>query len=561
MDCREMIISEEYIDLIVNSAYYDINNIGRGCYVNVNENIINLYIPKEGNPPLSLDFYSYEGIPKLYTVLEETANVSESIFAQIQNRQQLDGEGILLGFVDTGITYESPAFRNLDGSSRIQYIWDQTVDGAPPDGFLYGSEYDKRQIDEALRAINPKELVPSFDNNGHGTFIASIACGSEESVNGLTGIAPKADIAVVKLKEAKQYLKEFFLISEEISHPVYQENDIILGLKYLEEKARAQGKVLVVCFALGSNNGNFASLPFLATYIEYLSGGKNYITIGTGGEANKRHHYSGNISAGETREIEIRTSGNNTGFWLELWGKEPDIYSVGITSPGGDIIDKIVYEIGETQEYNFIFEKTKVTVDYLLYGTRDETPLIIIRMSTPSDGVWKIQLNGERVLSGNINAFLPLQQFVQGETYFLESDPYRTLVSPAAAEDGFTVGAYDTRTNSIFYSSGRGYPIDEYVKPDVVALGVNVLGASGRNDGTLDAYSGTGISSAIVAGCLALFLQWAIVQGNVPDVGNTIVKNFMKQSATRSDNRQYPNREWGYGAINLDEMLALFRYS
>lgn len=382
-------------------------------------------------------------------------------------------------------------------------------------------------------------------------------------VNGFGGIAPGADLAVVKLKEAKKYLKDFFLIRETnpTAQPVFQENDVMLGLKYLEQMARRENKVLVVCMALGTSTGCFSALPFISYYMDFLSEGKNYLVVGTGGEANKRHHYSGRVTEEEPGEIEIRTKGNRRGFWMEIWGEAPDIYSIGITSPGGDRIEKILYKIGETQEYDFVFEKTKITVDYLLYGSREENPLIILRMTTPSDGVWKIHLNGERVLNGTVNAFLPLVQFLEGETYFLESDPNRTLVNPAAVEGGYAVGACDVRTNSIYYASGRGYPVQNFVKPDVAAMGVRVLGASTASGGVLRACSGTGVSAAITAGGLALFLQWAVVLGNAPDVGTNIVKNFMRQGADRSDSRTYPNREWGYGVLNVDEMFALFRYS
>lgn len=125
--------------------------------------------------------------------MEERENVSESIFAEMTNRQKLTGEGILMGFVDTGIDYRSPAFRNSDGTSRIKYIWDQSISGNTPEGYFYGSEYTKEMIDAALRAPEPEDIVPSQDINGHGTFIASVSCASEESVAGLTGIAPKAD--------------------------------------------------------------------------------------------------------------------------------------------------------------------------------------------------------------------------------------------------------------------------------------------------------------------------------------------------------------------------------
>lgn len=178
MDCGEMIIAEDYVDLIINSAYFDVNTLSAGCYVYVNERIVNLYVPKTGLPSLSLDYYGYESIPKLYTIMEETENVADSIAPELANRQNLDGRGILLGFVDTGIDYEGPFFRNPDGTTRIRYLWDQTIPGQAPEGFFYGSQYVKADIDEALRSPNPRDVVPSRDENGHGTYVASVACGA-----------------------------------------------------------------------------------------------------------------------------------------------------------------------------------------------------------------------------------------------------------------------------------------------------------------------------------------------------------------------------------------------
>lgn len=548
--CGTMITSEEYLDVIVNAEYFDVNLLQKGCYIFLNDQIINVYFPRETLPPLSLDDYAYEVLPKCYTMTEEIENVNESIVAELSNRQGLTGEGILIGFIDSGIDYRNNSFRNSDGTTRIKYLWDQTIDGSAPVGYFYGTEYRSQMINQALMSEDPYQIVPSVDDNGHGTYIASVAAGSENISGDFKGIAPQCDIAVVKLKQAKKYLRDFYLIREapESELAVYQENDIMLGLKYLSEIARMENKVLVVCMAIGSSLGQFGAASFLSSYINFLTRGKNFIVVATGNEANKRHHFSGKVNAESPTDIEVRTKGNNTGFWMEIWGDAPDIFSIGITSPGGDRIEKIVYKFGEVSEYNFVFEKTRVLVYYLLYGEREFSPLIVIRMLTPSDGVWKIHLNGERIIYGNVNAFLPLETFIQGETYFLGSDPDSTLVNPSSALGAITTGAYDTRNNAIYYASGRGYPEQGYVKPDIAAFGVRVLGQSNKNDGTLQAYSGTGVASAVTAGAIALFLQWAFVENNAPSIGNVIVKNFLQQAATRSDNREYPNREWGaYG--------------
>ena len=145
---------------------------------------------------------------------------------------ELYGEGVLIGFIDTGIRYEDMVFRNLDGSTRIIAIWDQTIQsGKLPEYLPYGSEYTRDMIDEALRSEHPLEIVPTMDTNGHGTFVASVACGSADAENVFMGMAPEADIAVVKLKEAKQYLRDFYFIHSDA--PCYQENDIMAAVYYL----------------------------------------------------------------------------------------------------------------------------------------------------------------------------------------------------------------------------------------------------------------------------------------------------------------------------------------
>ena len=104
-----------------------------------------------------------------------------------------------------GIDYTHPAFRNPDGTTRILSIWDQTEN--EPDLLQYGRYghiYTQRDINQALQAENPYDIVPQRDENGHGTFMAGIAAGSAGDDGGFTGAAPESSLIVVKLKPAKQ---------------------------------------------------------------------------------------------------------------------------------------------------------------------------------------------------------------------------------------------------------------------------------------------------------------------------------------------------------------------
>lgn len=85
----------------------------------------------------------------------------------------LFGEGVLIAIIDSGIDYSHPDFRNEDGSTRIEALWDQTIPGNPPEGFRIGTLYTREQINEALQTPMPQRLdiVPSTDLSGHGTHV------------------------------------------------------------------------------------------------------------------------------------------------------------------------------------------------------------------------------------------------------------------------------------------------------------------------------------------------------------------------------------------------------
>ena len=180
--CRERILSNNYYDFISNQLGVDEfeDIITEDTCIQQTEFIYNIiHVEREIAEPLTLERYSYNAIPKCYTLLDTDAMTQAGIL-QVQNYPTLNlqGSGVMIGFIDTGIDYQNPVFRNLDGSTRIAGIWDQTIQGGEsPRGLFYGTEYRREQIDEALRSNNPLQVVPSRDEDSHGTFLAIIAAG------------------------------------------------------------------------------------------------------------------------------------------------------------------------------------------------------------------------------------------------------------------------------------------------------------------------------------------------------------------------------------------------
>ena len=66
---------------------------------------------------------------------------------------------------------------------------------------LYGCQYTAGEINLALNSDNPASIVPTRDENGHGTFLASIAAGNRDEREGFSGAAPQASIAMVELNQ------------------------------------------------------------------------------------------------------------------------------------------------------------------------------------------------------------------------------------------------------------------------------------------------------------------------------------------------------------------------
>ncbi len=553
-ECRERILSNDYYDFIV-SQLGD-NEFGglitEDTCMQETEFVYNIiHVEKERADPLEFGRYSYNSIPKCYTLQDEAAMTQAGIL-QVQNYPTLNlqGSGVMIGFVDTGIDYQNPIFRNIDGSTRIAGIWDQTIqEGVPPEQFLYGTEYRREEIDAALQNANPLTVVPSTDENSHGTFLASLAAGGANEENQFIGAAPDATIAVVKLKPAKQYLKDFYEIHTDAV--CYQETDIMLGLTYLNQLATEMDLPLVICLALGTNQGGHSPLSPLSGLLEiYANLADRAIVIGAGNEANKRHHYLGLAqNVNDVKEVEIRMPSGVDGFTMELWTENPNIMKVTIVSPSGGRTPVFSVRENETQNYRFIFEGTRIAITYKLFLERSNAELIVMQFQNPTEGIWKVIVEPIQVAEGIFHMWLPMTEFLQGDVYFLEPNPDFTITEPGNTLTSITVGFYNGAQNSVAISSGRGYTRGRGIKPDFVAPGVNVTGAVLRNQ--FAERTGSSVATGITAGAAALMLEWVVYTLGFRAADSIQVRSLLTLGTERTDGETYPNRTWGYGRLNL----------
>ncbi len=564
LSCRDVIMSEDYADFLL--PYTGVGGQtdqieGEVCSQAIDYQYRQAHVLVSQMSRLSAQELGYSAFPKLFGLLDKSSLERSRIF-EVQNQPalQLKGEGVLIGFIDTGIDYTLPIFRNADGSSRIVGIWDQTAtNGTPPDSLLYGREYSKEEIDRALSSENPHDIVEQEDTSGHGTYLAGIAAGSEDVEADFIGVAPEASIAMVKLKPAKKYLRDYFQIRE--GAEAFQENDIMIGLRYLEYLARKLEMPLVICIGLGTSQGSHTGVGPLSEMLSSFALAPQHIVIVAGGnEGGTGHHYQGQL-ARETayEEVELRVGEEETGFTMELWASAPELYTISIQSPVGERAPRIPSRIGQSQVISYIFDKTKIVIDYQLVDPRSGNFMIQMRFFNPTAGIWRFQVYNSLFISGTYHMWLPISSFITEETYFLSPNPNTTLTIPANADLVLTTSGYDHRTGGLYLNSSRGFTQQGGIKPSLAAPAVNVYGP--ELGGVYGERTGTSVAAAHMAGASALLMEWAVFGENQPNMNTGEAITFFIRGADRSATMNYPNREWGFGTLNMYqsfERLILF---
>lgn len=587
MECQEAILSDQTYDYITDFPVSEEEVDSVLCTEDIGERFHVIYVDNGALPSLEVDFYEYQGIPKLYGLMQnegyasmfpdatntepfDPAAIISSGISQVQGPPlNLTGFGTLLCFIDTGIDYENGLFRDELGNTRIEAIWDQTDQtGTPPEGFLYGSLYTRDQINYALRNDNPREIVPSIDEIGHGTALASVAAGSVFS--GFRGAAPEAGLVIVKLKPAKDYLKKYYLLPSQAL--AYQENDIMLAVKFCESFVHLFRRPVVICLGLGTSMGNHAGSSPLSSYLDLIARKRNLAVVVCGGnEGNGAGHFRGfldgevmttnagaalgtnvfpaTLAQSNSREVEIRVSEGNGGFYMELWSRRTNVINVEIRSPGGEVIPPIPLGLRQSITFSFVYERTRVTIYSTLVEPTSGEELIFFRFIDPTPGIWTLRVIGQGDVQGNtqggyFDIWLPLLQFQQSPVYFLSPQPDVTLTEPAMAMEVISTTAYHPANASFYIDSGRGFSGNGMLRPDLAAPGVNVSTAYGKQ-------SGSGFSAALTAGAVAQLMQWAVVEGNNVFADTRVVKGYLLRGARREADITYPSKEWGFGRLDM----------
>jgi subtilisin family serine protease len=467
----------------------------------------------------------------------------------IQNENfNLFGEGVLVAVIDSGIDYSHPDFRNVDGTTRIEALWDQTIPGSPPIGYDIGTLYTRERINEALLIPMPErmEIVPSTDLSGHGTHVAGIAAGNGRASNGLyRGVASRSDLVIVKLGAS-------------VGESFPRTSQLMQGIDYVVKLGITLRRPVAINISFGNNYGSHTGRTLLESFINDISLlGTTCIVIGTGNEGASGNHAQGILTMGRSQAVELAVSEFEFSLNLQIWKNYYDHFDIVIMAPNGTRVGPIPRILGTQQ---FPIGQTEIL---LYYG--DPTPFnpqqeiyieLIPRGRYINSGVWRFELVPQRIVTGDYDMWLPAGGVKNPSTRFLLPSEFTTLTVPSTAEMVITVGAYNAYTDSYAPFSGRGFTRNLRIKPDLVAPGVNINSCA--PGGGYAVRSGTSMATPFVTGSAALLMQWGIVNGNDPYLYAEKVKAFLINGARPLRIESvYPNRTLGYGALCLENSLPV----
>lgn len=497
----------------------------------------------------------------------------------------LTGEGVIVAVIDSGIDFTNRHFRNADGTTRILYLWDQTIpaltpeqrmpesgntvsERRPPEGFTLGTEFDKEQIDAALRAETPEEryrLVPSRDVSGHGTAVAGIAAGSRAdlrqgegpSMGGMPGtgdfegVAPASSLIVVKLG-----------LPNVLSFP--RTTEFMRAVTYVVRRAQQLKMPVSINVSFGNTYGAHDGSSLVERFLDNVAEvGRTVVCVGSGNEGASAGHVQGNVTAGPAY-VELAVSSYEPALSVQLWKNYVDVYRVTLHSPGGEEavlpvgrMGKITLRMEQTDILVYMGEPTPYAVNQEVYFDFIPTGLYL----TP--GVWTFRIELVEGTTGQYYLYLPSESIRNRSTRFFTPSPQVTLTIPSTAQKVITVGAYDSTYGSYADFSGRGYVYPERtlglvaagaVKPDLAAPGVNIMAPD--TQGGYGLFTGTSFAAPFVTGSAALLMQWGIIMGNDPFLYGEKVKAYLRRGARPLRGEDiYPNERVGFGALCVEESI------
>ncbi|MFN7959723.1 MAG: S8 family serine peptidase [Thermoanaerobaculia bacterium] len=483
---------------------------------------------------------------QLQANLDEARGPATGLQAALQSFP-LDGQGVVVGLVDTGLDWRHPDFQNPNGSSRLELFAHAHFDQATQRSTF--DQFDPAALDAALGGGG---AVPQGDPMGHGTHCASIAAGNGLASNGrYRGVAPGAALMAVR------------------SEPLL-DTHTIWGIRRIFELAGA--RPAVVSLSLGSHLGPHDGTTAIENVIARESGPGRIVVVAAGNEGGDRIHFRGELTAGQELVIPVRIDDPSFQF-VDVWVVRGDEVSVLIETPDG------AQHPADGQEVRTVFGTFEAHFQEDPIN-RDQN-LTLFVAGGRRNHIWKIRLAAARVVHGEVHAWAgsnngSSQLFGDG------ADSDFTVGMPGTEERAVTVASVVSKNRfetaqgvlstpglavgGLSPFSSRGPTRYGGLKPDIAAPGQYITAALAggsematqprflqRHDpsGKYISIQGTSMATPFVAGLIALLLQ------REPRLTPEEIQQRLRITARRdAQTGRVWDRGWGFGKLDAAALLA-----
>jgi subtilisin family serine protease len=484
-----------------------------------------------------------------------------------------NGQGVLIGAVDTGIDFDHQDFKDAGGLTRLVSLWEQTNAAGPgPAPFGYGTEWSSAQIDGG--ACTQVDV----DLDGHGTMVLGIAGGDGSGTGGATppftyvGMAPQASLCLVK--------------------PTGSSSAVLDGVKYVFDRATALGLPAVCNLSLGSQSGPRDGTSAFEAGLAALSGPGRIVVVSAGNYRGQSLHAEV-FAAGTGTNATMGIAGSlvNRFVFINGYYESSENLSVQVTTPNGTVLGPVPLGGTNTPFPGSATANGRVFVEngVGLTATGDRQVFILIQVESGQsmNGTWTFRFIPVALGAANGEVDLWRYQNAAGTTanFLVGNQPLEEMVTePGNALDVITVGAYSSKQffvdcNGITQSlpggtsvgtlagfSSPGPTRDGRQKPDLSAPGTAIASTTSFDpvvicgagpspklgDGMQHRVAqGTSLSAPHVTGAVALILQ-----KYGPLTTPEFVTSFL-QNRARVDGFTGAawNKDWGHGKLFLGDMI------
>lgn len=518
--------------------------------------------------------------PLLVTSVPETR--ADLLHTPDGTRPALTGAGVAVGIIDFGLDWTMDDFRRPDGSTRVAFLWDQSLVAqggeAAPAGFDRGVEYDAAAIDAALKAADPFTLVRHEPDPGsHGTHVAGTAVGSGRSADQAfpagrhVGVAPEATVIFVQPDTGggQGSFTDSIAVAEAIA--------------YVYARAAELRLPCVINMSLGQNGGSHDGESVVEQAVDRLleEPGRAFVHA-AGNEHVWRGHASGTLTTGQVRTLQWRTGGglpvgggalpagpDRTLNELEIWCSPRDELHVRLIDPAGNAT--AVVTPGLSTDHTFP-GGNRVFLDSERFSPLNGDSRIYLAVDRGTagrvaGGLWQVEITAVRARSGRFDAWIErdlrdADNDFADQSFFVgtDFDPVMTLGTPATSRRGIAVANYNHATGAPNSSSSRGRTRDGRDKPEVAAPGTGIVASAalgGRPDpqgGRFPmrvAKSGTSMAAPHVTGIAAQLLQLD------PELSAAQIRAALIASANPPPGVAVFDLAWGYGRVDAVEAVRV----